>query len=100
MCAGVPVLATAVGGVPEMVADGVTGVLVPPRDAQKLAAELLGLATDGIRRRSMGDAGRKHVAAKFSLDRTVEALEAVYSELAPHRQVRGDGVCADGRRAV
>jgi glycosyltransferase involved in cell wall biosynthesis len=59
MAAGLPVVATGVGGVPELVADGVTGLLVRPRDRQALRVALTALVRDPERRRKMGERGRE-----------------------------------------
>lgn len=61
-----PVVATRFGGFPEVVRDGETGLLVPPRDPQALAAALRTLLHDPERRRAMGEAGRAHVVANFA----------------------------------
>ena len=58
---GKPVVATRVGGLPEMVVDGVTGVLVPPRDEQKLAEAIVMVLTDDVLRRKMGQAAKKQI---------------------------------------
>ena len=76
MAARLPVVATAVGGVPELVEDGVTGLLVPPGDAEALERALAALVGDAARRRAMGEAARVRASA-FS----VEAMVAAYSEL-------------------
>jgi glycosyltransferase involved in cell wall biosynthesis len=86
MGAGLPVVATAVGGVPEMVIDGSTGVLVPPRDSERMAQALVQLAHDPDRRRSMGEAARRFVQSAFSLDRSANALAEVYAGGAKHRR--------------
>jgi glycosyltransferase involved in cell wall biosynthesis len=72
MACGVPVVATAVGGVPELVEDGVSGVLVPPRDPRALADGLASLILDRGRRTEMGEAARRRCsrfspAARFEL---------------------------------
>lgn len=77
MAAGLPVIATRVGGSPEVVVDGVTGVLVPVRDPGALAKAVSSLASADVRRR-MGDAGRERLLACFTLERMVRAYEAVY----------------------
>src|SRR3546814_12999273 len=59
--AGLPVIGTNVGGVPEMMRDGVTGILVPVKDQAALAAALQRLIDDAQLRRDMGDAGRRMV---------------------------------------
>jgi len=76
-----PVVATPVGGVPEAVVDGETGILVPPDDPEALAAALLRLLRDPELGRRMGEAGRRRVEAHFSLDRFVERVQALYDEL-------------------
>jgi glycosyltransferase involved in cell wall biosynthesis len=82
MCAGLPVIATDVGGVSELVAKDETGLLVPVRDAKAMAGALLQLAGDAQRRRALGAAGRSRVVAQFSLERSVAALERTYARLA------------------
>lgn len=77
MAVGLPVVATRVGGIPEIVEDGVTGLLVPPRDPEALAGAILTLARDPARRRSMGQEARGRVRA-FSADRTEEETRRVY----------------------
>jgi glycosyltransferase involved in cell wall biosynthesis len=67
MAAGLPVVASNVGGVPEAVVDGHTGLLVPPSDPQSLAAAIGRLLDDPARRRRLGEAGRLRVAEHFDL---------------------------------
>jgi glycosyltransferase involved in cell wall biosynthesis len=67
MAAGLPVIASAVGGVPEIVRDGETGILVPPRRPQALAAAIGALAADPAMRRRLGDAGRRRAEAEFDV---------------------------------
>ncbi len=69
MAAGLPVVASAVGGVPELVRDGETGVLVPPRDSAALARALAPIVGDPELRDRLGDAGRRRVEREFSLAR-------------------------------
>ncbi len=76
MAAGLPVVAAAVGGVPELVEDGVTGILAPLDDTDALGRALALLANDPQRRRAMGDAARER-AASFSL----EVMVASYADL-------------------
>lgn len=73
-----PIVATDVGGNPEIVIDGWTGVLVPPRDPAALARALRGLAASPDQRRAMGMAGRARVAREFSLERMVARYLAAY----------------------
>ena len=81
MAFGVPVVATAAGGIPEAVTDGITGRLVPPRDPEALAAALVEALQDPARRDAWGRAGRKRFEERFTADRMVEATLAVYAEL-------------------
>ena len=74
-----PVVATAVGGTPELVADGETGVLVPQGDVEALAAALDALLRDPERARRMGEAGRARVEREFSLASSTERVLALYS---------------------
>lgn len=79
MAAGLPVVATRVGGIPEIVTDGVSGILVPPRDPRQMADAIVALAADPGRRAAMGAAGRGR-AREFSADRTSEGTRRVYLE--------------------
>ncbi len=81
MACGLPVVATSVGGTPDIVVDGGTGLLVPPRDPLSLAEALRALAADPDRRRGMGIAGRQRVVLCFSAERMVERTQALYGEL-------------------
>jgi D-inositol-3-phosphate glycosyltransferase len=65
MACGVPVVATAVGGLTDTVVDGVTGVLVPPRRAAALTSALKALLADPIKRTFMGSAGRDRVESRY-----------------------------------
>ena len=78
--AGTPVVATNVGGIPEVVKETVTGLLVRPRDETGIASAALSLAADATQRERMGKAARDH-AQQFSLARMVEKIEALYEEL-------------------
>ncbi len=78
MASRLPVVASAVGGVPQMVDEGVNGLLVPPGDSQALARACLSLLTDPARRAEMGQAGWEIVQRKFDVRRQVRALEELY----------------------
>lgn len=78
--AGLPVVATTVGGVPEVVEDGMTGFLVPPDDAHALAKRLEQLLTDPSLRCRMGQAGREKMQREFSVERMVTQMIAVYED--------------------
>jgi glycosyltransferase involved in cell wall biosynthesis len=82
MASKLPVVATRVGGVPELVVDGETGLLVPPRDPAALASALAQLIGDGALRRRMGEAGQRRILAHFRLEDKVRELEEVYVRLA------------------
>ena len=83
MAAGLPVVASAVGGVPEIVADGATGLLVPPGDAAALATALEQVLADSALRRRLGAAGRERVRTRFDLAELRRAhLELYARELA------------------
>jgi glycosyltransferase involved in cell wall biosynthesis len=80
------VVATRLAGMPELVVDGETGLLVPPRDPEAIAAAILRLRADPTWRQQLARAGRKRVEADFSLDTKVEATERLYRRLVdPHR---------------
>jgi glycosyltransferase involved in cell wall biosynthesis len=78
MAARRPVVATRVGGVPDVVADGSTGILVPPGDIAELAHAIARLAGDPGLRSSMGCAGRERVEREFALDVVAPEIVAVY----------------------
>ena len=81
MSTGLPVLASRVSGVPEVVADGETGRLVPPSEVGPLAEGMLELSRDEALRVSLGRAGRARVRERFGLDRMVDATLDVYRGL-------------------
>jgi L-malate glycosyltransferase len=77
MAAGLPVVATRVGGIPELVAHEETGLLVPPRDPESLASAIVDLADDPARRAALGAKGRERARA-FSADATAERTREAY----------------------
>jgi glycosyltransferase involved in cell wall biosynthesis len=81
MGAGLPVVATAVGGTPDVVVDGVTGLLVPAADPAALAAVLERLIGDPGLRQRMGEAGRRRVEQRFSAQRMVERTQSLYERV-------------------
>ena len=91
MAASKPVIATKVGGIPEMVRDGETGILVPPEDADALAGSMLTLLKNKNRARQMGLAGRRCVEDHFDVEVMVQNTEAVYQELMREKAVNGLG---------
>jgi glycosyltransferase involved in cell wall biosynthesis len=84
----VPVVATKVGGVPEAVVDGETGVLVPPFDAERLAEACIGLIRDSNRRRQLGKVGRKFVLDHYQWHQNAATMASVYGQLLSRQDVR------------
>ena len=81
MAAGKAAVATAAGGIPEVLVDGETGYLVPPRDHRQLAERIVFLLTHDAARRRMGAAALERAREKFSVDRMVEEPAVVYEDL-------------------
>lgn len=92
MAYGKPVVATAVGGVPELVEDGVTGLLVEPGNPQRLAEAILRLLKEPAEARQMGQRGYDRLRREFSMDVIVERMESLYRSVlrAPSRTSGGD----------
>ena len=86
MASGVPVVASRVGGLAEMLTDGETALLVPPNDPAALAGALRRLSQDAALRRSLSDRAKILVNEKYELTTMVRAIEAVYAELGSVRQ--------------
>ena len=78
---GVPVVATRVGGIPELIEDGVTGILTAAGDPAAFADALGHLLEEPILRKSMGQAARRRIVARFSLDAQVDSLMALWSRI-------------------
>lgn len=83
MASGLAVVASRITGIPELVEDGVSGLLVTPSRGDELAEALAELAADPARREAMGRAGREKVVAEFDIERTASELAAVFAELVP-----------------
>jgi glycosyltransferase involved in cell wall biosynthesis len=81
MMIGKPIVASRVSAIPEIVVDGVTGLLVPPRDPEALAKAIIALLQDKERADVMGRAGQERVKRYFSVDRMVQQTETLYGEL-------------------
>jgi sugar transferase (PEP-CTERM/EpsH1 system associated) len=97
MASGLPVVATRVGGNPELVDDGTTGRLVPPADSVAMARAMLSYFEDRDGARDHGRTGRKNVVQRFSLERMVDDYISLYDSLlihghAPRAQVRASGL--------
>lgn len=81
MGAGLPIVATRVGGLPELVREGETGILVEPRDPDALAGAIAGLLEDPDRRRQLGAAGRDLRAREYDVGVWMSRIEALYASL-------------------
>lgn len=82
-----PVVAARVGGLPEVVEDGETGVLVSPQDPEALAAALMELAKHENKRREMGHAARKKFVPRYSVENMVRRIEGLYETLLEEKGV-------------
>lgn len=80
MIAGKPVVATQVGGNPELVLDGKTGFLVPPGNSQALAASVVALLTNTERAIQLAEEGKRRAEEQFSLQAMVRAYQELYDE--------------------
>ena len=105
MAGGLPVVGSRVGGIPEMVVDGQTGFLVPPRDANALAAALGRLIQDPATRARFGKAGRDRAASVFSVPVHALRMQEIYDEVLPGRRVPSSNetltaVTASGDRKI
>jgi glycosyltransferase involved in cell wall biosynthesis len=80
MAAGLPIVATNVGGIPELIEDGRNGLLVPPGDPSAMATALLRLMEDDVRASDLAEAARRTVEARYSFKQMVTAFEALYLE--------------------
>ena len=78
MACGIPVVSTTVGAITEAVDDGVTGLIVPPRDVATLGAALAQLRDDAPGRVRLGSAGRARAVLNFGIDRMLDDMEKVF----------------------
>lgn len=85
--AGKAVVATKVGGIPEVVKDGETGILVPSRDPQAMAEAIITLLSDKERCYNIGEAGRAWVAPRFSAELMVGKIEQLYQNLLRKKEI-------------
>ena len=91
MACGTPVIAASVGGLIDTVVDGVTGLHVPPRDPEAIAAALAVLLPDDDRRAALGRAGRRRVESRYTWARVAAQTERIYQDvLAQARQAPAD----------
>lgn len=100
MACAAPIVATAVGGVPELIEDGVHGLLVEPRDPEALAAAIGALLKDRALAVGLGQAARDRQRAKFDLDVVVGRLEELYLELYEQGRARSFGSSRSARRGA
>ena len=87
MAAGKPVVATAAGGIPEIIQDGVNGVLVPPRDPHSMASAIEELLQDSGKAARIGSAGRRHVLDRFTIETQSESVRRVYDAVLTPREI-------------
>lgn len=78
MAAGMPIVSTPVGGIPDAVRDGIDGVLVPPGDAPALAHAIERLLSDDRLRESLGTSARARAIENYGVDQVVDRLESIY----------------------
>lgn len=84
LASAVPVVATAVGGVPDLVRDGINGILTPPRDSQAIARASITLLQDSGRRARMGASGRETVIPEHEVETLVGRMTRLYKSLVPN----------------
>ncbi|MFQ5422286.1 MAG: glycosyltransferase, partial [Anaerolineae bacterium] len=88
MAAGRPIVATAVGGTPELLQDGETGLLVPPADPVALGTAVNRLLADRAKAQQLGAAGRARMLRHFTVDQMVRQIEQLYEEVLGERVTR------------
>jgi len=84
MSCGVPVIASRVGGLSELIEDGVCGYLVPPRDSDALAAKVIDLLSNPEKCQMFGKAGRRRAVERFNIISTAGQYYELYRIYAPH----------------
>jgi len=88
MAAARPVLASRVGGLPELVVDGVTGYLIPPKDTEALVYHITELANDRVKLAAMGQAGWERAQTEFSEQNMAIHMAQFYDRLLRDRPTR------------
>lgn len=83
---GRPVIASNVGGIPEIVLNNLTGLVIPPNDVPALASAILRLARDSSARQQMGDAGRRLVLANYTWEKSLDLMESLYERVLHDRK--------------
>jgi glycosyltransferase involved in cell wall biosynthesis len=91
MASGCPVIATRVGGIPDMIKEGDTGQLIPPGDAHALARAIVSLVTEPDQARRMADRARGEALARYDEQRLVTDMERLYGQLAREVGLPGTG---------
>lgn len=89
LAVGLPCIATAVGGTPDVIVDGVNGLLITPDKADELRTALLTFLSDDLIRRRMGEQARETIQACYSLESTADQLASLYMRLAKRRMDSG-----------
>ena len=85
MLFGLPVVATRVGGIPELVEDGVTGILVKPGCSEELGRAITELLTNPEKANRMGEMGKLRVRQHFTIEQMMQKLELLYLDLAKRK---------------
>ncbi len=86
MAVGRPVVATEIGGIPEAVIQGKTGLLVPPGDSEEMAQAIIQILQDPEKAKSMGEKGRARVKERFTKTKMLSEIQNVYQSLISHRE--------------
>lgn len=100
MAQSVPVIVSRVGGLPELVRDGVEGRVVPPNDAAALRSAILDMMADPARRRVWGDAARRRIETEFHIRLTIERYAALFHEAAAAPPAELVGAARDRARSA
>jgi glycosyltransferase involved in cell wall biosynthesis len=100
MGCGVPVIASAVGGLVDTVTDGVTGLHVPPKDPESLAQALASLLPQPNILRAFGKAGVSRVRSRYTWERVAADTERIYEQMNGRESVRTEALEAVRRRVV
>ncbi|SYZ74197.1 putative Glycosyl transferase family 1 [Candidatus Zixiibacteriota bacterium] len=88
LASGLPVIGSRIGGIPEIIIDGQTGILVEPENSEALAEAIMTLARDSKLRYRMGQAGRKFVTEKFHWDESLRLMLHIYDRLLVEREMK------------
>jgi len=82
MAAGLPVVGARSGAIPDIIVENETGLLVPPGDADAQASAIIQLLANPGQARALGESGKRRAAAKYSIERQIGQLAALYDEIA------------------